>query len=183
MTPVSSECASFVGAGASVWWHDARHGQWAATAQLTGPPADAVAWAPVLGRPSELLAAASGADITVWSLRGPVDALEVGTRRCHGAVTPRLLHHAEMVQRRRRPTWSPAASEVEFAALWQAEKVAELRAAAPVQQLEFNGMGSWLAASIADGQVQLWRPALDGTWNLLMAVQGTPDEEVLQVDS
>lgn len=125
-------------AGAVAWWHDTPHGRWAVTAQLPGPPADAVAWAAVLGRPSELVAVASGHDITVWSLFGPADAL-------------------------------------------QAEKVAELTAAAAVHQLEFNSLGSWLAASNSEGQVQLWRPALDGTWNLLSSVQGRAGEEQLQI--
>lgn len=89
----------------------------------------------------------------------------------HGAIASNLL------------ACNTASCELGSAAVWQAQKVAELRADAPVRQLEFNGMGSWLAASTADGQVQLWRPALDGTWNLLMSVQGTPDEELLQVDS
>ena len=56
--------------------------------------------------------------------------------------------------------------------------VAQLGAAAPVTQLEFNAMGSWLAVSNAAGQVQLWRPALDGTWNLLTSVEGAQAEEV-----
>jgi hypothetical protein len=61
--------------------------------------------------------------------------------------------------------------------LWQAEKVVKLQAAVPVHQLEFNGTGSWLAATTAAKEVQLWRPALDGTWNLLTSVQGTPDQQ------
>lgn len=72
-------------------------------------------------------------------------------------------------------------ADVGSAALWQADKVAELHAAATVHQLEFNDTGSWLAASTADGQVQLWRPALDGSWNLLMSVQGTPDDQSLHM--
>lgn len=70
--------------GAAAWWHDAPRGRWALAAQLPGPPADAVAWAPVLGRPSELFAVASGPDITVWSLTGHVDALEVGVMCASG---------------------------------------------------------------------------------------------------
>ncbi len=61
----------------------------------------------------------------------------------------------------------------------QTETVAVLTAAAPVLQLEFNALGSWLAASTAAGQVQMWRPALDGSWNLLTSVQGTQEAEQL----
>ncbi len=64
-------------AGAAVWWHDAARCAWAESAQLPGPPASAVAWAPLLGRPADLVAAAAGRDITVWSLEGRADALEV----------------------------------------------------------------------------------------------------------
>lgn len=64
--------------GAAVWWHDAARCVWAESAQLPGPPASAVAWAPLLGRPADLVAAAAGRDITVWSLEGRADALEVG---------------------------------------------------------------------------------------------------------
>lgn len=68
-----------------------------------------------------------------------------------------------------------APSERSTPAATQAERVAELTAAAPVLQLEF-GLGNWLAASNAAGQVQLWRPALDGTWNLLTSIDGTEAE-------
>ncbi len=66
----------------------------------------------------------------------------------------------------------------EFNVALQAERVAELTAASPVSQLMFNGLGSWLAASNADGQVQLWRPALDGTWSLLTSIEGTAVEHL-----
>lgn len=185
------------------WWDDAPHGRWAVTAQLPGPPADAVAWAAVLGRPSELVAVASGRDITVWSLRGPADALEVillGDGRqlrmlCSGAehgilhasaVDPAadiaLLRTASpRTQDRVRPGEFASTTTVFMNATLQAKKVAELTAAAAVHQLEFNDLGSWLAASNSEGQVQLWRPALDGTWNLLTSVQGRAGGEQLHL--
>lgn len=52
----------------------------------------------------------------------------------------------------------------------QVEEVAQLKAKGQVLQMEFNMMGSWLAASIQAGTVQLFRPLLDGSWHLLSEV-------------
>ena len=66
-----------------------------------------MAWAPVLGRPSELVAVASGANVTVWSLRGPVDALEVPTLLSHVNVPMYMLEcccsqkHPQLATRQR----------------------------------------------------------------------------------
>ncbi len=59
----------------------------------------------------------------------------------------------------------------------QVERVAELQAGAPVWQLAFNDLGIWLAASTIAGRVQLLRPGLDGTWQLLSEVRGAETAE------
>lgn len=38
---------------------------------------DAVAWAPLMGRQHDLIAVASGSDVTLWSLSGPLDSMSV----------------------------------------------------------------------------------------------------------
>lgn len=43
----------------------------------SGQGISAVAWAPTLGRPVEVVAVASGSRVVLWSLRGPIDALEI----------------------------------------------------------------------------------------------------------
>lgn len=88
-----------------------------------------MAWAPVLGRSQETVAVAAGAEVTLCTLRGPVDALEVEA----GAV---------LAQR------------------------------APVWQLEWNLLGSWLAVSTEAGQVALWRPDFSGEWLLCNTIDG-----------
>ncbi len=45
---------------------------------LPGGAITACAWAPTLGRPVELLAAAAGPHAAVFSITGPIDALQVG---------------------------------------------------------------------------------------------------------
>jgi len=38
-----------------------------------------ISWAPILGRPKDLIAVASGPVVTLWSLEGPLDAMEIET--------------------------------------------------------------------------------------------------------
>jgi WD40 repeat protein len=58
----------------------------------------------------------------------------------------------------------------------EAERVAVLEHGAPVWQLAWNWLGSWLAASTEAGEVCLWRPDLAGEWRLLNRVGAAPTE-------
>lgn len=55
----------------------------------------------------------------------------------------------------------------------QVEQVALLELGASVWRVEFNLLGTWLAASCADSAVQLWRPNLVGEWACLQRIVGT----------
>ena len=55
----------------------------------------------------------------------------------------------------------------------QVDQVALLEVGAPVWGVEFNLLGTWLAASCADAAVQLWRPNLVGDWACLQRIVGT----------
>ena len=59
----------------------------------------------------------------------------------------------------------------------QVEQLARLQHTAPVWQVEWNMLGSWLAASTEAGEVCMWRPDLSGEWLLLNKIVG---EEELQ---
>lgn len=52
------------------------------------------------------------------------------------------------------------------------EQLARLQHAAAVWQLEWNMLGSWLAASTEAGDVCMWRPDLGGEWLLLNRIVG-----------
>ena len=54
----------------------------------------------------------------------------------------------------------------------QAEVVAELDAGSIVREVRWNGLGSWLAVSTHDGEVQLWRSDLGGSWSRLTRISG-----------
>lgn len=54
----------------------------------------------------------------------------------------------------------------------QVEQLTRLQHAAEVWQVEWNLLGSWLAASTDAGDVCLWRPDLGGEWLLLNRVVG-----------
>ena len=89
----------------------------------------AVAWAPRMGRPFEVVAVAVGQIVTLWSLSGAVDSLIV-------------------------------------------ERMAVLQHDHVVLQLEWNLLGSWLAASTEGGEVCMWRADLAGEWLLLNKITG-----------
>lgn len=65
----------------AVWVFNAPHNTW----QISGPPQPmskpvvACAWAPTLGRPLELVAAADGATVHVLSLAGAIDVLQIAS--------------------------------------------------------------------------------------------------------
>ena len=50
-----------------------------------------ISWAPILGRSKDLIAVASGPTVTLWSLDGPLDAMEIDTVAC-------LEHEAKAYQ-------------------------------------------------------------------------------------
>lgn len=50
--------------------------------------------------------------------------------------------------------------------------MARLDHAAPVVKVEWNALGTWLAASTKDCQVQQWRANLVGDWRLQGKVVG-----------
>lgn len=54
----------------------------------------------------------------------------------------------------------------------QVERVAVLEHSHPVWQVDFNLLGSWLAASTEGGEVCLWRPDLLGEWLLANKIVG-----------
>lgn len=54
----------------------------------------------------------------------------------------------------------------------QVEELARLQHTAAVRQVEWNLLGSWLAASTEAGDVCMWRPDLGGEWLLLNRVVG-----------
>jgi WD40 repeat protein len=75
--------AGTAGGGVQVWMFRRSLLRWERAAQLgsaaddyQGCPVAAVAWAPTLGRPAELVAAAAGTRVVLWALRGAADALE-----------------------------------------------------------------------------------------------------------
>ena len=61
----------------------------------------------------------------------------------------------------------------------QVDQVAQLELGAPVWRVEFNLLGTWLAASCADAAVQLWRPNLVGEWACLQRIVGTDRAAVM----
>ncbi|KAI7846335.1 hypothetical protein COHA_000172 [Chlorella ohadii] len=56
----------------------------------------------------------------------------------------------------------------------QAEQLARLQHTAGVWQVEWNMLGSWLAASTEGGEVCMWRPDLSGEWLLLNRITSKP---------
>lgn len=58
----------------------------------------------------------------------------------------------------------------------QMEQLARLQHSAAVWQVEWNLLGSWLAASTEGGEVCMWRPDLSGEWLLLNRIVGRPAE-------
>jgi len=79
------------GAWGEIWMFREQLVRWEQVQKLRAPSQDinddndsnnqrsisAIAWAPRLGRPYDLIAVASGHQVTLWSLTGAVDALEV----------------------------------------------------------------------------------------------------------
>ena len=59
----------------------------------------------------------------------------------------------------------------------QVEQLARLQHAADVWQVEWNLLGSWLAASTEGGEVLMWRPDLSGEWLLLNRIAGEQQEQ------
>lgn len=57
----------------------------------------------------------------------------------------------------------------------QAERAAELDAGAAVRGVHWNGLGSWLAVATDEGEVQLWRGSLAGSWSRLTRIVGAQD--------
>lgn len=55
----------------------------------------------------------------------------------------------------------------------QAERAAELDCGSAVRQLLWNGLGSWLAVATDEGEVQLWRGSLAGSWSRLTRIVGS----------
>ena len=49
--------------------------------------------------------------------------------------------------------------------------------AADVWQVEWNLLGSWLAASTEGGEVLMWRPDLSGEWLLLNRLFGEQQQQ------
>lgn len=142
---------------AAVWWLRKQTGSWvkAIDLPLQGPGGkddpgtmhgdqpgtqgqqgvSSVAWSSVLGRSHETVAVARGPAVTLCTLRGATDALEV-------------------------------------------ECLAVLPHGSPVWQVEWNPLGTWLAASTEAGQVCLWRPDFGGEWKLCNSIYGeTPMQE------
>jgi hypothetical protein len=54
----------------------------------------------------------------------------------------------------------------------QVQQVAALDLGVPVWRVEWNLLGTWLAASCADAAVQLWRANLLGEWSCLHRLVG-----------
>lgn len=87
--------------GAKVLIFSAPLGAWSVAAELTGEvvaPAAKVQWCPTLGRPTELIAVASGSEVAIWSLKGSLDHLQV--RSCVRpwalqamSVAPSVVHY------------------------------------------------------------------------------------------
>ena len=61
----------------------------------------------------------------------------------------------------------------------QVDRVTQLDHAAPVVQVEWNALGTWLAASTQDCQVQQWRANLVGDWSLQGRIVGSCQDEGL----
>ncbi len=145
---------------AAVWAYRPSLGSWARAAVLEGRAGGsrttALAWAPRLGRPTELVAAASPASISLHTLSGPSDAPTVRTVATLDA--PGVL-----------PSTAGDVSASETG----------------VWALEFDAFGTWLAASLSGRvasaedaaaaaaaalplppRVCLWRPTLAGSWEL-----------------
>jgi hypothetical protein len=62
----------------------------------------------------------------------------------------------------------------------QVEQLARLQHAADVWQVEWNLLGSWLAASTEGGEVLMWRPDLSGEWLLLNRIVGEQQQQEQQ---
>lgn len=73
---------------------------------------------------------------------------------------------------------SPACSP-SLVAPAQVEQLARLQHAAPVWQVEWNMLGTWLAASTDASEVCMWRPDLSGEWLLLNRMVGRPQDDAM----
>ncbi len=58
-------------------------------ADYQSKPISAVAWAPTLGRPVELVAVAAGQRVIIWSMQGAADSMQVGG--CSQLLDPNLV--------------------------------------------------------------------------------------------
>lgn len=168
-----------------------------------GAQAASVHWAPTLGRPCDLVAAAHGTSVDVFSISGDTSALQVGEGRvAHragqggrravqtgqgapaallgsaNAHTPHgkmhgsyhtgcgLVYHTTCVGH--VPSPLPVSPQVELLTSLE-------HGGSAVRKVEFNTLGTCLAASTAGNLVHLWKPDFVGRWLLVSAIQGSPD--------
>jgi hypothetical protein len=140
---------SVTAVGAAAVWKPAPLQELAA---FSAPPGvssqqlSALHWAPACGRPYELLAAAYGSSVVLYQVT-----------QAPGAAA------------------AAAATEQSAAPLLRVKALQALRHPAGVYQLEFNGLGTTLAASLNDSpDIWLWMPALSGVWEATTRLAGSP---------
>jgi hypothetical protein len=106
----------------------------------------ALRWAPACGRPYELLAAAYGSCVVLYQVTQGSQA-SAPAAADQGAASVPVLRVTALQQ---------------------------LRHPAAVFQLEFNSLGTSLAASLAGSpEVWLWMPALSGEWEATTRLAGS----------
>ncbi len=107
--------------GAQIWTFREALLRWErAVALESDAPTTAVAWAPRLGRPHELVAVAAGPRVTLWSVEGPTDGLE--------AEQVAVLDHDDGVWQvgwNMTGSWLAASTEGGEVALWRPDLAGE----------------------------------------------------------
>lgn len=60
----------------------------------------------------------------------------------------------------------------------QMEELAELTHPAPVHRVKWHPVAFWLAVSLQNSEVHIWRPNLVGEWKLIQCLVGSPDGDM-----
>ena len=74
-----------------------------------------------------------------------------------------------------RLVWATHISPLHCRISPQVELLTSLEHGSAVRKVEFNMMGTCLAASTTGNLVHLWKPDFVGRWLLVSAIQGAPD--------
>ena len=148
-----------------------------------GGAATSLSWrAPASGLPPLLLVGTAAAGAQVWAYqRQLMRWQQVGSLGGPADYGGRPVADVAWAPAMGRPFDLVAVAAGPVVLLWrldggadavEGEQLARLQHEAGVWQVEWNMLGSWLAASTEGGEVCLWRPDLGGEWLLLTRITG-----------